>query len=205
MTWGIWQIFSRALKIGILMGSFNPNLKKYELKIHRGVICHDNEELRKIWRGTDLSFQSWHEEFDEFWPEHLKVSKIFILMGSFWAKYILLKLKKYRWVIFHETEEGCKIWRGINLSFQNWHKKFDKVWPENLKVSKIFILMGSFWAKYIFFGLKKVQLSYLSWKWRGIQNLERNWLAVLIWALESLKHFHFNSLLLSNLSKVYIV
>ena len=115
MTWGIWQMFSRALKIGILMGSFNPNLKKYELKIHRGVICHDNEELHKIWRGTDLSFQSWHKEFDEFWPEHLKVSQIFILMGSFWAKYILFELKKYRGVIFHEAEEGCKSWRGINL------------------------------------------------------------------------------------------
>ena len=61
-----------SLKIGILMGSFNPKLKKYELKIHRGVICHDNEELCKIWRGTDLLFQSWHDEFDKFWPEHSK-------------------------------------------------------------------------------------------------------------------------------------
>ena len=62
--------FTRALeslKIGILMGSFNSKLKKYELKIHRGVICHDSEELPKIWRGADLSFQSWHKEFDEFW------------------------------------------------------------------------------------------------------------------------------------------
>ena len=149
-----------------------------------------------------MPFQSWHEEFDEFWPKYLKVSKIFILMSSFWAKYILFELKKYRGVTFHETEEGCKIWRGINLSFQNWHKKFEKFWPENLNVSKSFILMGSFWAKYIFFELKKVQRSYLSWNWRGTQNLERNWLAVLIWALESLKSFHFNSLLLS---KVYIV
>ena len=33
-----------SLKIGILMGSFNPKWKKYELKIHRGVICHGNEE-----------------------------------------------------------------------------------------------------------------------------------------------------------------
>ena len=38
-----------------------------------------------------------------------KVSKIFILMGSFWAKYISLELKKYRRIIFHETEEGYKI------------------------------------------------------------------------------------------------
>ena len=90
MTWGLRQFFFRALKIGILMGSFNPNLKKCEVKMHRGVICHGNKELREIWRETDLSFQSWHEEFDEFWPVHLKVSKIFILMGSFWAKYIYI-------------------------------------------------------------------------------------------------------------------
>ena len=47
-------------------------------------------------------------------------------MGSFLEKYILFELKKYREVIFHETEEGYKIWTGINLSFQNWHKEFDK-------------------------------------------------------------------------------
>ena len=82
-------------------------------------------------------FQNWHEEFDKFWPEHSKVSKMFTLMGSFWAKYILFELKKYREVIFHETEEGYKIWRGIDLSFQNWHKEFDKFWPEHLKVSKL--------------------------------------------------------------------
>ena len=33
-----------------------------------------------------------------------KVSKIFTLVGSFWAKYILFELKNYRGVIFHETE-----------------------------------------------------------------------------------------------------
>ena len=37
----IGQIFTRALeslKIGTLMGSFNPKQKKYELKIYRGVV-----------------------------------------------------------------------------------------------------------------------------------------------------------------------
>ena len=105
MTWGIWQIFIWALeslKIGILMRYFNPKLKKYELKLQRGVICHENEEWRKIWRGIDLSFQRWHEEFDKFWPE--QVSKIFNLMCSFWGKYILFELKKCREVIFHEIE-----------------------------------------------------------------------------------------------------
>ena len=140
-----------SLKIGILRGSFNPMLKKYELKIHRGVMCHDNEEWRKIWREIDLSFQSWHEEFDKFWCEHLKSSK--------------------------------------NCHFNG------------LLLSKVYIV----WAK-------KVQRSYLSWNWMGIQNLEWDRVAVsklalgiwpiLTWALASLKNFHFNGLLLS---KVYIL
>ena len=139
MTWRICQISTRefgSFKIGILMGSFNPKLKTYELKIHRGFISDDNKEWHKIWRVIDLSFQSWHEEFDEFWQEHLKVSKILILMCSLWAKYMLLEPKKYRRVIFHENEDRYNIWRGIDLSFQNWHKEFDKFSPEHLKVSK---------------------------------------------------------------------
>ena len=37
-----------------------------------------------------------------------------------------LSQKKYRGVIFHETEEGYKICRGIDL-FQNWHKEFENI------------------------------------------------------------------------------
>ena len=93
-------------------------------------------------------------EFDKFWPEYSKVSNIFTLMGLFWAKFILFELKKYREVIFHENEERYKTWRGIDTSFQNWHKEFDKFWPE-YSVSKIFTLMGSLWPKYIMFELQK--------------------------------------------------
>ena len=39
---------------------------------------------------------------------------------------IVLAKKKYRGVIFHEAEGRYKIWRGIDSSFQNWHKEFDK-------------------------------------------------------------------------------
>ena len=103
----------------------------FELKRYRPVTVDETKEGYKILRGIDLSFQNWHKEFDKFWPEHSKVSKIFTLIGSFWAKYILFELKKYRGVIFNETEEGYKILRGIDLSFQNWHKEFDKFWPEH--------------------------------------------------------------------------
>ena len=42
----ICQIFTRALeivKIGALMGYFCPKQKRYDLKTHRGDMCHDNE------------------------------------------------------------------------------------------------------------------------------------------------------------------
>ena len=64
------------------------------LKNYRGVMCNDTEEWWKIWRGIDLSFQNWHQEFDEFWLEHSKVSKTCTLMGWFWQKFIMFELNK---------------------------------------------------------------------------------------------------------------
>ena len=155
----IWPLHLKVSKIFILMGSYWVKYIFFELKKYRGIIFHETEERYKIWRGINLLLQIWHKEFDKIWPEHLKVSKIFILMGSYWVKYILFELKKNREIIFHETEciflEKCKIWRGINLLLKNWHKEFDKIWPLHLKVSKIFILMGSYWVKYILFDIKK--------------------------------------------------
>ena len=126
---GIWQTFTRALEslnIAILMGSFNPKYKKYELKIYGGIMCHDNEEWYKIWRGINLLFPNWHEEFDKFWPKHLKVWNIFTLMCSFWANYILFKLKKYSQIIYYDTEEGYKVWKKTDLWFGKWHEEFGR-------------------------------------------------------------------------------
>ena len=141
----------------------------------------------------------------------LESLKICTFIGSCSAKYLMFDLKKYRGVIFHDTEEWYKIWRGIDLSFQNWQEEFDKFWPEHLKV-KNFPFNELLLRKVYIARTKKVQRSYLSWHWRVMQNLKRNWLVVskLTWeiwqiltrALESLRNFHFNGLLLS---KVYII
>ena len=82
------------LKIGTFIGSFYLKYKMCELKIYRGVMCHDNKEWCKIWRGLDLLVQNWHEEFDEFWPKHSEISKVCTLMGYLWRKYVMLELKK---------------------------------------------------------------------------------------------------------------
>ena len=101
-----------SLKIETLMGSFYPKQKLHELKIYRGDLCHDNEEWCKIWRGANLLVQNWHEEFDEFCPEHLKISKICTFMGCFWTKY-MFELKKvkgnfawWHWILMQLLKEN---------------------------------------------------------------------------------------------------
>ena len=122
MTSRIWQIFGGTLEsvnVGTFMGSFCSKYNMHELKCYREVMCSDTEEWWKIWRGIDLSFQNWHKEFDKFWLEHLKISKICILMGCFWPKHIIFKLRKYRGVIFHDTWDWCKISRKTDLWLSN--------------------------------------------------------------------------------------
>ena len=86
-------------------------------------------------------FQNWHEEFDEFWLEHSKISKILHLMGCFWPKYIMFELKTYRGVIFDGTEYWCIIWRKTDMCFQKWHEEFSKY----SEVSKL----GLWWDTFI--------------------------------------------------------
>ena len=163
LTQEIWQILTRALEnlknfhlYGFLLNKVYIYIL-FELKRYRGIIFNETKEGYKIWRGIDVFFQNWHKKFDKFWPDHSKVSKILNSMGTFSEKYILSELKKvyYRGLILHESEKGYKIWSRIDLSFQNWHKEFEKIWTEHSKVSKLLILMGSFWTKYIFFELRK--------------------------------------------------
>ena len=52
--------------------------------------------------------------------------------------------KIYWGVMCHDNEEWCKIWRRIDLSFQNSHEEFVEFWPEHSEVSKTCTLMGSF-------------------------------------------------------------
>ena len=122
-------------QICTLIASFCWKYIKFQLKKHRGVMSHDPEEWWKIWRKTDL-FQK-QQKFGEFWTEFLKVSQVCTLIGSYCAKYLIFDLKKYRGVIFHDTEELCKIWRKIDLWFGKWHEEFGKFLPEHWKVSKL--------------------------------------------------------------------
>ena len=135
-------------QICALIDSFCWKYTKFKLKKYRRVMSHDPEDWCQIWRKTVLLFQKW-QEFGEFWPEQSKVSKMCTFIGSYCAKYLKFDLKKYRGVIFHDTESWCKIWRKTDLLFQTW-LGFGEFWLEHLKVSKNLTLMGSFWTIYCF-------------------------------------------------------
>ena len=146
----------------------------YELKIYRGVLCHNNEEWYKIWRGIDLSVQNWHEEFDKFWCKHFKIRKFCTLIKFFLTKYMFELKKKYREVLFDGTEYWCNIWPKTDLCFQKWHGEFSKFSPGHVQKSKNWDFNGIHLSKVEMYELKiyKGVLCHDNeewWKiWRGI-------------------------------------
>ena len=146
---------------------------KYKIlaKKYRGVISHDPEDWCKIWRKTDLLFQKW-QEFGEIWPEHSKVYKTCTFLCSYCAKHLMFDLKKYRWVIFHETKEGYKIWRGIDWSFQNWHKEFDKS-LKNFHFNGLLLSKGILFELKIYRGVicQDNEEWYKNWIWTDLSFL----------------------------------
>ena len=147
-----------------------------DLKKYRGVIFHDIQELCKIWRKTDWWFAKWNEKFDNFHQNTWKCQN-WEFDGILLLKVENTCTKIYREVMANNTEEWWKNWRGIILLFQNWG--IWRIWTKHLKVSEIWTLMvGSFWVKFIMFWTKKLLRSYLSWHWKMMRNLMRNWLVV---------------------------
>ena len=64
----------------------------------------------KLGEELNCHFKVGIRNLTNFDPSTPKFSKIFTLMGSLEAKYILFEIKKYKGVIFHDSEEGYKIW-----------------------------------------------------------------------------------------------
>ena len=87
-------------------------------------------------------------------------------MGCHRPKYLMFELKKYRGVMFDDSEYWCKTWRKTNFYFPKWHEEFGKFSPKHLKVSKLKIYRGVICHD-------------------RMQNSKRNWLVVskLTWGI----------------------
>ena len=147
-----------------LIGTFGAKYITFDLKKYRGIIFHDTEESRKIWRKTDLCFQKWHEEYS---PEHSESLKIGTLIGSFIQsrKYMSLKITRELCVMI--VENDAKFEEELTLRILTWAL-------ENLKNLHF---IGCFWPNYIVCA-KKVQKKYVWWHWRLMETLQENWLVL---------------------------
>ena len=55
----------------------------------------------------------------------------------------------------YDNEELYNIWKGIDMSVQNWDEELNKFWSKHSKILQICTLMGCLWPKYIMFELRK--------------------------------------------------
>ena len=115
--------------------------------------------------------------------------------------------------MFDGTEYWCKIWRKNDLCFQKWHEVINTFLPEHVRKSKNWDFNGVLLSKVENVWAWNLQGSFVSWQWRMMQNLKRNWLvsSKLTWeiwrsltrALENIKNLHFNGLLLNKVYNVW--
>ena len=91
-------------------------------------MCNGTEE----WRGIDLPFHNWRKEVDKVWLEHSKVSKMWTLMGYFWPKYVMLKLKStedlYLMVLNIDTTFEGKLTCALKNNMKNLANFHQSTW-----------------------------------------------------------------------------
>ena len=108
----------------------------FHLKKYRGVIFDCNQDWYKFWRNTVLCFQKLTWVIWQIFTRALESLQIGTLMASFCLKLKIYELLLDRGVVCYGNEELCKVWRGIDLSVQNWPEEFDKFWPKHSKISR---------------------------------------------------------------------
>ena len=78
----------------------------------------------------------------------------FFSIGSFYLKHTTFELQKYRAVIFHDTEQWCKIWINPDLIVSKMAWGIRWTFIRALKNLKNCTFMGSFCPKHIMFQLE---------------------------------------------------
>ena len=88
-----------------------------------------------------------------FYPTPQKSENVFS-MGSFCPKHTRFELQKYRWVIFQDTEQWCKVWINPDLLVSKIAWEFGTTFIRALKSLKNCTSMGSFCPNHIMLQLE---------------------------------------------------
>ena len=152
------------------------------------------QNLKKKWFFVSKMIRIWrnltwaHASLQKLHFYLLLLCKVF----NVWPKTVQRSYLSWHWKVMQNLKKN--LWCG------KWHEEYVKFSLQHLKVSKL----GLWWNPLIqsrkSMSLKSKR-SYVSWQWRMIQKLKRNWLVVLkfTWgtsqiltrAFESLQQFLF--------------
>ena len=143
----------KSKKFAFWLVPFVHSIQRY-LKKYRRVIFHDTEESEKSLENH-RNLANFHQNTRKCqnWYFHGILS---FKVETAWATNLQTSYKQWHWRMI-------KIWRRIDLSFQNWHKEFWRIltWElkslQNLNFNVLLLTkVYNVWAK-------KVQRSYISW------------------------------------------
>ena len=135
-----------------------------------------------------LWFQKWHEELGEILLEHSKSEKLYIDGIFLWKAYNVLARKFQRnWVMKTKGDAKFKrkLTRGLKndirnlVNFHESSQKSEYLYFERLLLYKAYKVLG-----------EKVQRTFVSWHWRVMQSLKKNWL---LFQKMNLVSFHVSS------------
>ena len=113
-----WLEHCKISYIYTLMGCFWIKFIMFELKKYRRAIFHDAREWCKIWNNSDLWFGKWREEFGTFSPEHMKVSKLGLLLGPFIQRRKCVRLKFTRVLCIITMKNNTKFKKELTCLFK---------------------------------------------------------------------------------------
>ena len=158
------RIFGEFLPNHIKVWNFHFDGIRFQLKKYTGVIFHDAEQWCKIWINPDLVVSKMARGIGWTFIRVLKSLKNCTLMGSFCPKHIMFQVENFRGIMCHDTEEWCKILKKMIRALKNDIRDFVNLHFDGLLLSKAYKDLT-----------EKVQKSYVSWHWRVMQSLKKNW------------------------------
>ena len=133
----LWSKYSKFSKICTLIGPFCAKYIKFDLKEYWGLIFHDTEETwHAKFEKTELWFRKWQEEFGNFPPEHLNVSKFGLLWDTFIQsrKTIITFIGE---VCVMKMKNEAKLETELTCQFNNDMRKITNFDPSTWKYQKI--------------------------------------------------------------------
>ena len=119
------------IEVLFLCKAYNVSARKFPrdyVSWHWRVTQDLKEKWLVVWKMT---YEIWL-----IFMRAVESLKICTLIGSFCPKHIKIQTKKYGRVMFHDTEEWCKVWRKTDSWFQKRHEKFAEFLPKHSKVQK---------------------------------------------------------------------